>query len=70
MAKTIKLALQNAAYIGKTPAELLYIIRDAREAYEAIGRFDARAADKYADQVNDAATVLAAIRRGEQPVQA
>jgi hypothetical protein len=40
-------------------AELRYVIKDAGEAAQAMRDHDSRAANKYADQVNDACTVLA-----------
>ena len=43
----------------KTDAELEFIRKDAAEAYRAISSFDQIAAGKYADQVNDACTVIA-----------
>ena len=51
--------LRGHAFHAKTDAELRYIIKDAGEAYKAISTFDGQAAGKYADQVNDAVTVLA-----------
>jgi hypothetical protein len=50
--------LKGHPYHGKSDAELRYIMKDAAEAYAAISTFDRDAANKYADQVNDAATVL------------
>ena len=57
MPKTAK-PLKGHAYHAKSDAELRYIMKDAAEAYSAISTFDRDAANKYADQVNDAATVL------------
>lgn len=55
--------LPGHAYHAKTDAELLYIIRDAGEAGEAMRGYDARAESKYADQRNDACSILSARRR-------
>ena len=68
MKKTIRLQLTNQHFVDKTPAELLYILRDAREAADAMRGWDAVAEAKYLEQIDDAATVLAAIRRGQKPV--
>jgi alpha-acetolactate decarboxylase len=57
MARSSK-PLAGHAYHAKSDAELRYIMKDAAEAYAAISTFDRDAANKYADQVNDAATVL------------
>ncbi len=45
-------------YHGKTDAELLYILKDAREAADAMRGHSPVAECKYLDQVNDACTVL------------
>lgn len=66
--KKRKLYLTNQHFVTKTPAELLYILRDAREAADAMRGWNAEAEAKYLEQLDDAATVLATIRRGEQPV--
>lgn len=50
--------LKGHAYHGKSNAELMFIRKDAHEAYAAISTFDERAAAKYLDQINDAETVL------------
>jgi hypothetical protein len=47
------------AYAKKTDAELLYIIKDAREAAQAMRGVSESAECKYLDQVNDACTILA-----------
>ena len=57
MPKTAK-PLKGHAYHAKSDAELMYIRKDAAEAYAAISTFDERAAAKYLDQINDAETVL------------
>ena len=45
---------------------LLYIVKDASEAQRAVATLgDERNANKYADQVNDAASILGARERGE-----
>jgi hypothetical protein len=43
-------------YADKTDAELLYIIKDAGEAAQAMRGHDPVAEAKYLDQVNDACT--------------
>jgi hypothetical protein len=48
--------LQN--YRAKTDAELLYIIKDAGEAAQAMRGVSDVAECKYLDQVNDASTVM------------
>lgn len=45
-------------YRTKTVAELLYIVKDAGEAAQAMRGHDAQAEGKYLDQVNDASTEL------------
>lgn len=45
-------------YHKKTDAELRFIARDAKEAEDAMSGHNPKAANKYADQKNDAATVL------------
>lgn len=57
--------IPNHPYHAKTDAELRYIQRDATEAgRNAQGMGDERGVNKYADQVNDAATVLGYRARG------
>lgn len=46
------------SYHDKLDVELLYILKDAREAAAAMRGHDARAEAKYLDQINDACTVL------------
>jgi hypothetical protein len=65
--------LKGHPYHSKSDAELHYIIKDAGEArYNAHGMGDRAAHSKYADQVNDAVTVLHYRRNGgkqlERPV--
>jgi hypothetical protein len=48
--------IQPTRYVGKTDAELAYIIKDASEAARAMQGVDAQAELKYLDQVNDACT--------------
>jgi hypothetical protein len=55
--------LQNASYWHKSDVELLFIIDDASATARCMRGFDPRAEAKYLDQVNDACTVLAWIRR-------
>ena len=45
-------------YHAKSDAALLYIIRDAGEAAQAMRGMDYTAECKYLDQINDASTVL------------
>lgn len=45
-------------YHGKTAAALLYIVKDAGEAAQAMRGHDYAAECKYLDQINDASTVL------------
>lgn len=45
-------------YHAKSDAALLYIIRDAGEAAQAMRGMDYAAECKYLDQINDASTVL------------
>jgi ribosomal protein L22 len=47
-----------AAFAHKTNDELRYIMKDAREAADAVRNHDVAAECKYLDQVNDAATIL------------
>ena len=58
--------LKGHAYHAKSDAELMFIRKDAHEAYAAISTFDPQAATKYLDQINDAETVLH-YRRRRQP---
>jgi hypothetical protein len=64
--RKMRLTLTNQSYVTKSAAELLYILRDAREAADAMRGFDPKAEAKYLEQIDDAASVLAALRRGEQ----
>ncbi len=50
--------LAGHPYHGKSDAELRYIIKDAREAADAMRGHNDQAECKYLDQVNDACTVL------------
>lgn len=50
--------LEGHEYHKKKDNELQYIIKDAGKAREAMKGHDEKAENKYADQVNDAATVL------------
>lgn len=50
--------LKGHDYHYKSDDELHYIVKDAAEARDAVGSHDQKAANKYADQVNDAATIL------------
>ena len=50
-------------YHSKSDAELLYIIRDAGQAAQAIRDFDAKAEGKYLDQMNDACSIMTARRK-------
>jgi hypothetical protein len=59
--------LKGHPYHAKSEAELRYILKDAGEAYAAISTFDRDAANKYADQINDAATVLHYRARKNRP---
>lgn len=57
--------IPHSPYHAKSDAELRYIMRDASEAranMQGIG--NSQAENKYADQVNDAATVLGYRQRG------
>lgn len=53
-----KPSIENARFWNLTDAELNYIIKDAGEACQLASGFDSAAERKYADQVNDACTVL------------
>jgi hypothetical protein len=64
--KKMSLTLTNQSYVTKSAAELFYILKDAREAADAMRGFDPKAEAKYLEQIDDAASVLAALRRGEQ----
>ena len=50
--------LPGHAYHAKTDAMLLYIVKDAGEAAKAMQGWNPEAEGKYADQVNDACTIL------------
>ena len=50
--------LNGHSYHSKTNVELLYIVRDAGMAANAMRNLDYVAECKYLDQVNDACTVL------------
>lgn len=50
--------LKGHPYHDKTDAQLRYIIKDASEARDAVRGHDQAAEAKYADQINDACTVL------------
>lgn len=56
------------SYHTKPTAELLYIIKDASKAAEAMRGVNYEAECKYLDQVNDACTVLHHRRNGETPL--
>lgn len=56
-------------YSKKSEAELLYIVRDAAEAAEAMRGVDMKAECKYLDQVNDASTELYRRRNGLKVVR-
>lgn len=58
--------LKGHAYHEKTDAELLYIIKDASEAAQAMRGHAPEAECKYLDQVNDACTVMHWRRKGRQ----
>ena len=53
-------------YRKKTDAELLYIIKDAGEAAQAMRGVSERSEMKYLDQVNDASTVMHERRTGKR----
>lgn len=57
MSKVAK-PLKGHPYHGKTDDELRYIIQDATTAAANMRGFDAQAEAKYADQINDACTIL------------
>lgn len=57
--------LTNQSYWNKTEAQLRYIIKDAREAAEALATIAGADTGKYMDQINDACTVLNARRGGK-----
>ena len=56
--KEARMPLKGHPYHKKTDAELRYIIKDAGEAARHMQGHNRQAEDKYADQVNDAQTVL------------
>jgi hypothetical protein len=54
------------SYAKKSDSELLYIIRDAGEAAQAMRGHAPEAEAKYLDQVNDASTIMYQRRRANQ----
>jgi hypothetical protein len=52
------MVLNGHNYHSKSDAELLYIVRDAGQAAQAMRGHDARAEAKYLDQMNDACSVM------------
>ena len=60
--------LKGHPYHHKSDAELHYIIKDAGEAEKAIGSHDIKASWKYADQQNDAASILGYRKRGGKQI--
>ena len=60
--------LKGHPYHHKTDAELHYIMKDAHEAEKAVGSHDTKASWKYADQQNDAASILGYRQRGGKQV--
>jgi hypothetical protein len=54
----MKKPLKGHPYHNKTDAELEFIVKDAREAAQAMRGFNYEAEAKYLDQINDAFTVL------------
>lgn len=56
--KLDEMVLHGHPYHKKSDEELHYIAKDAKEAMEAIGTHDKHAANKYADQMNDALSIL------------
>lgn len=56
--------LHGHPYHNKSDAELLYIIRDASEAAEAMRGHNVDAECKYLDQVSDACSIMNARRKG------
>lgn len=50
--------LDGHPYHSKTNEELLYIIKDARDAANNMAGFNYTAESKYLDQINDAVTIL------------
>lgn len=61
--------LKGHPYHYKSDAELHYIIKDAHEAEKAVGSHDKKAMWKYADQQNDAASILGYRQRGGKQLQ-
>lgn len=59
-----EMVLKGHPYHKKSDAELHFIAKDAKEAMDAIGTHDKKAASKYADQMNDALSVLHHRRKG------
>jgi thymidylate synthase ThyX len=58
MSRTVR-PLKGHRFHSLPSVSLRYIIKDASEAAAAMRGHDAAAEGKYADQVNDAATILA-----------
>ena len=56
--KLDEMVLHGHPWHKKSDEELHYIAKDAKEAMEAIGTHDKHAANKYADQMNDALSIL------------
>jgi hypothetical protein len=54
----VTMPLKGHRYHTYTDAQLTYILKDAREAADAMRGHDNKAECKYLDQYNDAATVL------------
>jgi hypothetical protein len=54
----MKKPLKGHPYHNKSDRELEFIIKDAREAAQAMRGFNYEAEAKYLDQINDAFTVL------------
>jgi len=58
--------LPGHPYHGKTDAELLYIVKDAGEAAQAMRGLNDQAECKYLDQMNDACSILYARRNAKK----
>jgi hypothetical protein len=56
--------IPNHHFHAKSDAELHYVMKDAAEARDNMRGLNEQAENKYADQVNDAATVLGYRDRG------
>ncbi len=56
--------LDNQSYWTKSEAQLRFILKDAREAAEALATIAGADTGKYMDQINDACTVLNHRRKG------